>query len=89
MEVKVVRETDTELEFEIIGEKSILNPLKHKLLERKNVTYAEWRVTHPLTANPRFYVTVNAGSPRQTAKEAIDEIIGNLDALLGDIEDAA
>ena len=54
MEVKILKENNDELEFEVISEKTILNPLKQKLLEYKEVTCADWRVKHPLTSSPTF-----------------------------------
>ncbi len=57
MEIKIKKESDKELEFEVIKEKTILNPLKQKLLEYDEVEYAEWKVAHPLIANPEFYVS--------------------------------
>ena len=48
MELKILKNRKNELEFEIIGEKTILNPLKYKLLDDKSVTLADWRIDHPL-----------------------------------------
>jgi DNA-directed RNA polymerase subunit L len=85
MEVKVIEETDTEFVFEVIAEKTILNPLKERLLRHEQVDYAGWNVSHPLLANPRFTIRVHEGSPRdiviQTIREMQDDIAGLKDQL--------
>lgn len=88
MEVKIIKETNNELEFEVISEKTILNPLKQKLLEYKEVTYAEWRVEHPLTSNPTFHVKVKKGDTKKIVLKAVKEIRQEIDSLLQQLEES-
>ena len=74
MEIKIIGQTKKELEFEVIGEKTILNPLKYKLLENKNVSSADWRISHPLLANPRFYLRIKEGTPKTILLKAIRDL---------------
>lgn len=87
MEIKIIKESKRELEFEVIYEKTILNPLKQKLLEYDEVEMAEWTIPHPLTSNPQFYVRVSKGDAREIIKKAIDEIQQELGALLQQLEE--
>ena len=87
MEVKIKKDNGKELEFEVIGEKTLLNPLKNKLLEYEDVEFAEWRVEHPLIANPEFYLRVKKGSARDFLKKAIEELKGELKNLLEQVEE--
>ncbi|RLF47478.1 MAG: DNA-directed RNA polymerase subunit L [Thermoplasmata archaeon] len=87
MEIKIKKESDKELEFEVIKEKTILNPLKQKLLEYDEVEYAEWKVAHPLIANPEFYVRVKKGNVRDIIKKAIKELKGEIEELLQQLEE--
>jgi len=87
MEVKIKKESDKELEFEVIKEKTILNPLKQKLLEYDEVEYAEWRVEHPLISNPEFYVRVKKGNVKEIVKKAINELKEEIENLLQQLEE--
>jgi len=88
MELKIKKENERELEFEVIKEKTILNPLKQKLLEYDEVEYAEWRVEHPLISNPEFYVRVKEGSNvKKVVKKAIKELRKDIDTLLQQLEE--
>ena len=87
MEVKITKETDKELELEVIYEKTILNPLKQKLLEYEEVLYAEWKVEHPLTSNPSFVLHVKKGKPRTILKKAIKELNADIEMLLHQLEE--
>ena len=86
MEVKIKKESDKELEFEVIEEKTILNPLKEKLLEFEEVEFAEWKVAHPLVSNPEFYVRVSKGNGKKVVKKAIEELKKDIEDLQKQIE---
>ncbi|MBS3772722.1 MAG: DNA-directed RNA polymerase subunit L [Candidatus Thermoplasmatota archaeon] len=86
MEVKVIEETDDEFVFEVIAEKTILNPLKERLLEHEQVDYAGWNVAHPMLANPRFTLRVHEGSPRDIVVAAIRELQDDIASLKEQIE---
>jgi len=81
MEIKIKKENEKEIEFELIGEKTILNPLKQKLLQYEDVEYAEWRVEHPLISNPEFYLRVSKGNAKKILKRAIKEIKNDIEEL--------
>jgi len=87
MEIKVKKESKKELEFEVIKEKTILNPLKQKLLEYEEVEYAEWNVPHPLVGNPEFYVRVSKGNAREIVKKAIKELKEEIEELMAQLEE--
>jgi DNA-directed RNA polymerase subunit L len=57
MEVKILKETQNELEFEIIGEDhTFSNALQNFLNNRKEVVLASYKIKHPLLSNPQIYV---------------------------------
>ncbi|KAA0004173.1 MAG: DNA-directed RNA polymerase subunit L [Thermoplasmata archaeon] len=87
MEVKINKDEEKEIEFEVIGEKTLLNPLKNKLLEYEEVEFAEWRVEHPLIGNPEFYLRVKKGKARDFLKKAIEELKNELKELLNQLEE--
>lgn len=87
MKIEIKKENDKEIEFEVIKEKTILNPLKQKLLEYDEVEFAEWKVEHPLIGNPEFYLRVKKGSAKKILKKAIEEIKGNIDELRSQMEE--
>lgn len=59
MEVKILKETKNELEFEIIGEDHTLsNTLQNFLNNRKEVVLASYKIKHPLLSNPQIYVKI-------------------------------
>ncbi|HEC76660.1 MAG TPA: DNA-directed RNA polymerase subunit L [Thermoplasmatales archaeon] len=87
MEIKIKKESKKEIEFEIINEKTILNPLKQKLLEYEDVEYAEWEVKHPLISNPEFYVRVKKGDAKEIVKKAIKELKKSIEELQNQLEE--
>ncbi|MEM1513302.1 MAG: RpoL/Rpb11 RNA polymerase subunit family protein [Candidatus Thermoplasmatota archaeon] len=86
MEIKIKKDSEKEIEFELIGEKTILNPLKQKLLQYEEVEYAEWRIEHPLISNPEFYIRVSKGNAKKILKKAIKEIKEEIEELESCIE---
>ncbi len=87
MEVMIIKNTKKEFEFEIIGDKTIFNPLKQKLLENKDVEYAGWNVEHPLLSNPRFSVRTKNGEAREILKNAIAELKKDIEDVRGQLEE--
>ncbi len=75
MELKLIEERDKEIEIEVIGEKTLLNSLKGKLLENELVEYAECRISHPTLSNPRFYLRVKKGNARETMMKAVEKLM--------------
>ncbi|MCD6222539.1 MAG: hypothetical protein J7K12_02500 [Thermoplasmata archaeon] len=87
MEVKIKKDEEKEIEFEVIGEKTLLNPLKNKLLQYNEVEFVEWRVSHPLISNPEFYLRVRKGKARDFLKKAIEELKSDFKELLDQLEE--
>lgn len=57
MEAKVLRESYTELELEIIGENhTFCNALRRALSSNKKVITASYNLEHPLFGNPKLYI---------------------------------
>jgi len=88
MEIKIKKESEKEMEFEVIKEKTILNPLKEKLLEYEEVEYAEWNVPHPLVGNPEFYLRVKKGKARNVLKKAVKELKKEVEGLIKQLEES-
>ncbi|MGC9554053.1 MAG: RpoL/Rpb11 RNA polymerase subunit family protein [Thermoplasmatota archaeon] len=86
MEVNVVKDTKREFVFEIIADKTILNPLKQRLLVHKDVDYAGWDIQHPLLSNPTFYLRVKKGSAKELALQALQELQQDLAHLQDSLE---
>jgi len=87
MEVKIKKDNGKEIEFEVIGEKTLLNPLKNRLLEYEEVEFAEWKVEHPLISNPEFYLRVKKGNAKDFLKKAIESLKKELQSLIKQVEE--
>ncbi len=60
MEVRVLKEDQKGIEFELIGEgHTFCNALRDALNQNKNVDYAMYKIAHPLLSNPTVYVRTN------------------------------
>ena len=75
MKVKVLKQTENELEIEIEGAgHGICNLVQKKLLENKSVDQAGYDVPHPLASNPIIYVRMKGkAKPKDALLEAIQE----------------
>jgi|TARA_B100001971_G_C18259056_1_gene584932 DNA-directed RNA polymerase subunit L len=71
MEVKFLRDENTELEIEIKGEDHTLcNALTSALRSNKNVITAVYKIEHPLLGYPKIYIkTKNIKFPKKKDKE--------------------
>jgi DNA-directed RNA polymerase subunit L len=72
VEIRVIRENDTELEFELAGEDhTFCNLLRQALNQNDAVVAASYRIAHPLLSQPVVYLKVKAGIevPRESEKE--------------------
>lgn len=57
MDIKILKESKNELEFEIIGEgHTFCNALQNFLNNRKEVVLASYKIKHPLLNNPQIYI---------------------------------
>lgn len=72
MEIVVVRKDSNTLVFEVRGEgHTFCNALREALLQDPAVTFAAYRIDHPLISNPTFIVrTDGLESPMEALKRA-------------------
>ena len=71
MNVKIIEKTDNEISMEIGGEShTLLNTLKHTLLEDPRVEIASYEIKHPNISEPVLYVRTNDMDPIIALKEA-------------------
>mgnify|MGYP000147270731 CR=1 FL=1 len=75
MKLKIVRETENELEFILEGEDhTFCNLLVNILLEDPEVEFSAYRIPHPLIRKPVVYVKTKEGKPRDAVIRACDKI---------------
>ncbi len=76
MELQVLKQTETSLEFKVIGEThTFLVLLKERLQENPHVKFVAYRIPHPMLEHPIFVLTVEKGyRPTDILAEAINEI---------------
>jgi len=87
MEVKIIKDTKKEFVFEIIANKTVLNPLMQRLLTYDEVENASWDIEHPLLANPTFYLQVKKGTAKQIALKALEDLKSDLTELRSILEE--
>jgi len=60
VKIKILAKNEREIEFEIEGEgHTLCNLLRKVLLEDNDVTFAGYRIEHPLIGKPKVYVRTN------------------------------
>jgi DNA-directed RNA polymerase subunit L len=72
VEIKVIKENDVELEFELVGEgHTFCNLLREALTNNEAVEAASYRIAHPLLSQPVVYLRVKTGIevPQEGEKE--------------------
>ncbi|MHA1832438.1 MAG: DNA-directed RNA polymerase subunit L [Candidatus Baldrarchaeia archaeon] len=76
MKIKILERTDREMEFELEGEgHTLCNLLRKVLLEDEDVTFAGYRIEHPLIGKPKVYVRTNGEKdPLEAVIEAAKKI---------------
>ena len=75
MEIKVLQETKTRMEFMMYGEEhTFANLLKDVLYNDNNVKIASYSIDHPLKREIRFYLETKDENPREALKKAAKEI---------------
>ncbi len=76
MKLKIVKKTEKQLEVEVEGEDhSLCNAIRKSLLEDKHVTYASYRIDHPLIASPVIIVrTDGKESPEDALTESVKRV---------------
>jgi DNA-directed RNA polymerase subunit L len=88
-DLRVVKKTDRELLLEIWGEDHTLgNMLAKEALRHPDVTYAAYRIPHPLQDKLELYITVKEGSdPGRVLKEVCDKLKEYLDQFYREVEE--
>ena len=72
MDVKILKETDKEMEIEITGDKTIAVLLKSYLVQDENVEFAAFALGHPLEGKTKLFVRVKSGNLRDVVKAAVE-----------------
>lgn len=79
MQLVVLKRGENELVFEVRGEThTFCNALRQALVEDKAVTFAAYKISHPLTSIPLFRVKTDGS---KTPEEALTEAAKKLTAL--------
>jgi len=60
---------------------TILNLIKSKLLDEKDVTFAGYNKPHPLLEKSSLIIRTKKEDPKKVLKKSIDEIIKELQSL--------
>ena len=83
MQLKVVSQTDHELEIEVHGEnETLLNPIKQALLADKDVDFAEYIIEHPSLSIPKIFLrTKGKAKPEAVLKRTIKGLVAEFDAF--------
>lgn len=78
--MKVLRESDEELEVQFDGEApTIFILLKEELDKDENVSMCAWKYNHPLEKNLIFYVkTTNGKKPREVILDALKRLLDRI-----------
>ena len=80
MELRINKETNTELVVEIDGlTHTIANLIKSKILGNKNVTYVSYNVSHPLVPRPTITIlTDGKTNPRKVFKDVLEDVLSEV-----------
>lgn len=88
--MKVVKEENEKLVFEVTGEShTICNILRKRLMQQDDIKSAAYDITHPLVGQPEF--EVNSPNPRESIALAADTVKGEVaefkDAVINAFEE--
>lgn len=79
MELNVVKEDEKTLSLELKGETvALTNLIRKELWSDKNVVESAQIKEHPYLAEPKVFVKVSRGSPKNALKKASDRIESQL-----------
>lgn len=83
MNVRILRESKEELEFEVEGETyTLANLLNNYLLKQDGVNSA-FKVEHPLIPRFKMLIRTHGKSPVGALKKALEEITNDIEDLEG------
>jgi len=87
MELSIIEDKKNRIMFEIAGvSHGFCNVLKKELLTDEHVKLASYRVLHPLTSNPQFFVETDGKvNPRVALTNAAKRLLKISDKLKKDI----
>ncbi|MEM5879441.1 MAG: DNA-directed RNA polymerase subunit L [Candidatus Aenigmatarchaeota archaeon] len=75
MELKVIKEDEKALFIEATGETyTLTNTIREELWNDKNVSEAADVKDHPYLSQPKIFVRVNKGSPKEALEKAAERI---------------
>lgn len=70
MQLRILKESDTEMEVEVVGEDHTLcNLLRRVLNEDEKVASAAYKIEHPLLSNPTLYFKLKESPKKKNKKE--------------------
>ena len=74
-DIKILKQTATEIEFEIEDEShGVCNALRHILMQDEDVEYAVYNIDHPLTGKPIMTIKTKEGNPKDALKRAAEQL---------------
>ena len=74
-DIKILKQTATEIEFEIEDEShGVCNALRHILMKDEDVEFAVYNIDHPLTGKPIMTIKTNGANPKDALKRATEEL---------------
>jgi DNA-directed RNA polymerase subunit L len=75
MELRILKEDEKTLFIETIGETyTLTNTIRESLWEDKNVSEAADVKEHPYLSQPKIFVKVTKGSPREALEKAAERV---------------
>ncbi|HEX2066472.1 MAG TPA: DNA-directed RNA polymerase subunit L [Candidatus Thermoplasmatota archaeon] len=83
MQLKVLSQTATEMEIEVLGEnETLLNPIKQALLADRDVDFAEYIIEHPSLSTPKIFLrTKGKAKPEAVLKRTVKGLVAECDAF--------
>ncbi len=72
MDINILKNTDSELEFEIFNEETLLNPLRSIISRHKDVSFVGFKKEHPLRDKITF--VIKGKQPIKILKESLKKL---------------
>ncbi len=87
MEVEVIEKSDNELKFRVKGgSQSVLNVLRDIAVSMDDVSFAGFKLEHPLEASSTFILKTKSKNVSKVFKEIIDESRKKLKDIKSDFD---
>lgn len=82
MELEIIKNSQNEAEFKIKGERhTFTNLLRDRLLKNSAVTFAAYKLNHPMDQDAIFVVRTKGKTAKKALQDACEEISSDLEAL--------